>query len=143
MKLEDIPKKNIYQVPEGYFDKLPNRVMAQVRKDVAGERNAFFTFGHFAYLRGALAGLVLLVLFTWCFLFTLPDHTPLPTASLLNNISDTEALDYLIRTERLETQDLVVLSQTDQDLTYDFIQVSREDILREVDDADLEEIYAE
>jgi hypothetical protein len=31
-KLEDIPKKNIFEVPDGYFDKLPGMVQARVAK---------------------------------------------------------------------------------------------------------------
>lgn len=32
-KLENIPKKNIYQVPDGYFDKLPGILQSRVAKD--------------------------------------------------------------------------------------------------------------
>lgn len=31
-QLEDIPKKNIFQVPEGYFEKLPGVIQARVAK---------------------------------------------------------------------------------------------------------------
>lgn len=31
-KLEDIPKKNIFEVPEGYFDRLPGVIQARVAK---------------------------------------------------------------------------------------------------------------
>jgi hypothetical protein len=31
-KLEDIPKQNVYEVPEGYFDKLPGVIQARVAK---------------------------------------------------------------------------------------------------------------
>ncbi len=31
-KLEDIPKKNIFEVPEGYFEKLPGIIQARVVK---------------------------------------------------------------------------------------------------------------
>lgn len=31
-KLEDIPKKNIFEVPEGYFEKLPGIIQARVIK---------------------------------------------------------------------------------------------------------------
>ncbi len=31
-KLEDIPKKNIFEVPEGYFEKLPGIIQARVAK---------------------------------------------------------------------------------------------------------------
>jgi len=29
-KLDDIPKKNIFEVPEGYFDRLPMKIQAQL-----------------------------------------------------------------------------------------------------------------
>lgn len=29
-RLEDIPKENIYQVPEGYFERLPQKVQARI-----------------------------------------------------------------------------------------------------------------
>jgi hypothetical protein len=29
-KLEDIPKQEIFDVPEGYFDKLPNRIQSRI-----------------------------------------------------------------------------------------------------------------
>ena len=32
-KIENIPKKNIYQVPDGYFDKLPGIIQTRVAKD--------------------------------------------------------------------------------------------------------------
>jgi len=33
-KLEDIPKKNIFEVPEGYFEKLPGIIQSRVAKPV-------------------------------------------------------------------------------------------------------------
>ncbi|HEY0744615.1 MAG TPA: hypothetical protein VGD40_24275 [Chryseosolibacter sp.] len=30
MKLEDIPKKPIFNVPDGYFDQLPNKIQARI-----------------------------------------------------------------------------------------------------------------
>ena len=31
-KLDDIPKKNIFEVPEGYFDRLPLKIQARLEK---------------------------------------------------------------------------------------------------------------
>ena len=31
-KLEDIPKQNIFEVPDGYFDKLPSVIQARIAK---------------------------------------------------------------------------------------------------------------
>lgn len=43
-KLENIPKKNIYEVPEGYFDKLPGMIQARIEKE--NPRSHFlFTWG--------------------------------------------------------------------------------------------------
>ena len=38
MKLEDIKKKNIYSVPDKYFDQLPTRIQSRVneKKPVSG-----------------------------------------------------------------------------------------------------------
>ena len=34
-KLEDIPKKNIFEVPDGYFDKLPTKIQARTADESA------------------------------------------------------------------------------------------------------------
>jgi hypothetical protein len=36
-KLEDIPKKNIFEVPEGYFEKLPGIIQTRVAKPVPAQ----------------------------------------------------------------------------------------------------------
>lgn len=41
-RLEDIPKKNIYQVPEGYFDRLPGVIQSRVTES---KRSYQFTWG--------------------------------------------------------------------------------------------------
>lgn len=40
-KLEDIPKKNIFEVPEGYFEKLPGAIQARVA-DTGSQPRSFF-----------------------------------------------------------------------------------------------------
>lgn len=39
-KLEDIPKKDIHQVPDGYFDKLPGIIQARLSNETP-QRNVF------------------------------------------------------------------------------------------------------
>lgn len=56
-KLEDIPRKNIYEVPEGYFDKLPTVIQSRIVAKEPG-RSPFFSFS----LRYALPALVLVVI---------------------------------------------------------------------------------
>lgn len=43
-KLEKIPKKNIYEVPEGYFDKLPGMIQARIEKK-SPRTHFLFTWG--------------------------------------------------------------------------------------------------
>ena len=40
MKLEDIDKKNIYKVPERYFDELPMKIQAKIEKQSATREHA-------------------------------------------------------------------------------------------------------
>ncbi len=41
-KLENIPKKNIYEVPEGYFDKLPGIIQARVTNENPKKEFVFY-----------------------------------------------------------------------------------------------------
>jgi hypothetical protein len=143
MKLDDLPKKNIYQVPERYFDQLPGIVMARVRKkESANNPVALFSFWRQPFLRGALAGLALILSFIFIFTF---NSNPLQPSSaskgLLSNVTENEVLDFLMTSNQLETQDLAGLPLADQDLSHEFIQVSQEELLQAVENEDLEEIY--
>jgi hypothetical protein len=143
MRLEDLPKKNIYQVPDRYFDQLPAKVMARVRdKEAASNPVAWLTFWHQPFLRGALAGLALVLSFI--FIFTINSDQPQSSdtsEALLSSVSETEALDFLMNSDELETQDLTGLPLSDEDLSHEFIQVSQEDLLQAVENEDLGEIY--
>jgi len=43
-KLEDIPKKDFFNAPEGYFESLPGRVQARIGKDHRFSRNPIVSF---------------------------------------------------------------------------------------------------
>lgn len=45
-KLEDIPKKEIFNVPEGYFDKLPTQIQSRV---ATGQKRNFTFIGSLKY----------------------------------------------------------------------------------------------
>jgi hypothetical protein len=143
MKLDDLPKKNIYQVPDRYFDQLPGVVMARVReKEAAYHPVAIFNFLRQPLLRGALAGLA--IVFSFIVIFTINSDQSNPSAGnelLLSSISEKDAVDYLMTSDQLETQDLTILSLSEEDKSHEFIQVSREDILQAVEEEDLEDIY--
>ena len=56
-KLEDIPKKTIFEVPEGYFDKLPGVIQSRIaEKNPVRERASYFALS----LRYALPAIVLI-----------------------------------------------------------------------------------
>jgi hypothetical protein len=143
MKLDDLPKKNIYQVPDRYFDQLPARVMSRVReKEASNYQLAILTFLRQPFLRGALAGLALVLSFI--FIFTHNSQQPNSSTDselLLSSISEKDALDYLMASDQLETQDLTILSLSDEDRSHEFIQVSQEAILQAVEQGDLGDIY--
>jgi hypothetical protein len=145
MKLDDLPKKNIYQVPDRYFDQLPGRVMARVReKESANNPVTMFTFWRQPMLRGALAGVALILSFIFIYTFTStsPQPQPFPAGEwILSDVTETEAVEYLMASDQLETQDLTGLPLPDEDLSHEFIQVSHEELLQAVENEDLGEIY--
>ena len=140
MKLEDLPKKNIYQVPPQYFDKLPNRVMMRVQQNNLPKPVSLWNQQQYSYWRSALAGLVLILTFIFIFRISSPLTPHANSTNLLARISDKEALDYLITSEKLEMQDLSLLSQAHTDLSHEFIQVSPEDVIRALDEVELAEL---
>lgn len=141
MKLEDLPKKNIYQVPDTYFDKLPSIVMAQVQQKDTRRGISWLGLWQTLYLRSALAGFALILAVVFVFTLNNNNNQYLESASLMAQISDREAYDYLANSERLESQDLSLLSQSGTDISHEFIQVSQEDIWQELDEEDLADYY--
>jgi hypothetical protein len=54
--LENIPKKNIYEVPEGYFDKLPGIIQARIAAETPEtKKSPFFLYS----IRFALPALLI------------------------------------------------------------------------------------
>jgi len=115
-KLENIPKKEIFNVPDGYFDSLPGKILARISKENTARETSFV----FRYkLQYALPAIVLIAL--GIFWFNLPDQTA-DVDSLLGSV---------------QTEDLVAyLSDSD---------ITTEDLLENVDFSsnDLEEIESE
>lgn len=139
MKLDDLPKKNIYEVPAGYFEKLPSVIMSRVQEK-SREQNPVWAFLTQTYwLRGALAGMALIIGIFFVFSIN-SDVKPNGIASntenpneLISAVSKKEAMDYLINSEQLQPNDLAYLSQADQDISHEFIQASEEEIWQAVE----------
>lgn len=62
-KLENIPKKNIYEVPEGYFDKLPGIIQSRVAKEEVGQKSFFVYSLRYAIPVMALA--IVAIVWVW------------------------------------------------------------------------------
>ena len=142
MKLDEIPKKNIYEVPADYFEKLPGVMMTRVNGSKQDSANLFSVIWALPWLKHALAGFALLISFIFIFL----TNTPAPqsqfteSSQLLYAVSKNEAMEYLLTSDHLETDDLAILPQADQDFMHEFISASEEELTREVELADLNDI---
>jgi len=62
-RLEDIPKKNIFEAPDGYFDRLPSVIQARVVQESASRKAAWIVSG----VRYAIPALLIVVIIitTW------------------------------------------------------------------------------
>lgn len=97
-KLEDIPKKEVFDVPEGYFEKLPGVIQSRVSKPGATGRPAW-VYG----LRYGLPALILLAAVIFWLDRPAGDHSP---EGMLASIQTEELVAYLNDTD-LTTDELL------------------------------------
>lgn len=64
MKLEDLPKKQVFNVPEGYFEQLPQRIQTRISGDTEASGSIFFQYK----LQYALPALLILMVGTIWFM---------------------------------------------------------------------------
>ena len=100
-KLEDIPKNNVFKVPEGYFDKLPGIIQSRIALDKPAEERPFFVLA----LRYAIPIVVLVV--AGIFIFQNYESAPRDTASLLASVSNEELVSYLMEGDDVSTDELL------------------------------------
>lgn len=95
MKLEDIKKKNIYSVPDKYFDQLPTRIQSRVneKKPVSG----LYLNWSLVYKVGAPALAMVLILFY--FGISTTDNSTLSSDELLAQVSTDDLIAYLETTD--------------------------------------------
>lgn len=111
-KLEDLPRHNIYQVPEGYFEKLPSKIMQRVGPAGIGQSRSWFGLPYYS-LRVALASLVTGgLLATGLYLNQSPATEPAATASLAE-IPNEEIMQYLLASGKVDPMDVADLSIAD------------------------------
>lgn len=109
-KLEDIPKKNIFQVPEGYFDELPGRVQARIS---AGNVSRATSWSWTTALRYALPSLVAVALFAG---WWLKNDAPEGDAEAILASIETEQLAAYLEEYELIGDDLILYDElTEED----------------------------
>lgn len=120
-KLSDIPKHNIYQVPENYFDRLPMRVM---ERTTAAPTRSRQTGVLWKPARMILAPLVLLLVFMGVFYLNMPSGNGIENMNLAM-LQDHEIMEYLSTYAVLETNDFANLNAIEeQEIMADFLNVS-------------------
>jgi len=131
-KLEDIPRKNIFEVPDGYFEKLPGIIQSRV---TSGEKQSTPAFS--LALRFAVP-LVLVIAIAAVFWLNQPETDANPQSILAS----------------VQTEDLVAyLSEADftTDELLDYVELDGEDVTRieesvyefQLNDPDMEDILNE
>jgi hypothetical protein len=101
-KLEDIPKNNIFEVPDGYFDKLPGIIQSRIAAEKSiVESRPFFVVA----LQYAIPIVVLAV--AGIFILQNYESEPRDTESLLASVSNEELVSYLMYGDDASTEELL------------------------------------
>ncbi len=128
--LNELPKHNVYQVPEDYFDKLPTRIMART---AAAPKQAWLPAQLWPNLRVAVAPVLLLMLLVSVLYLNLEQPATKQTINLAT-VPDSEIVDYLTSYATLESADFAELNNLNQqELTADFLNVSAADAEEELE----------
>ncbi|QMU29731.1 hypothetical protein [Adhaeribacter radiodurans] len=141
-KLENLPKSNLYRVPDKYFEKLPGVIMERVNPGTLTTENNWLSSLWTTY-RIAFTSVFLLISFVAAFLGAQNLSVINNSASGINlvNISRGDALEYVLLQDEVDSRDMAELSFTDADLSTDFTNLTPNDILETVDEQQLEEVY--
>ncbi|WP_187261986.1 hypothetical protein [Pontibacter beigongshangensis] len=126
MKLNEIPKKNIYKAPDGYFDRLPRQIMERTAS--RGTSAASSGFSIWKPVRLAFAPLVLLLVFVGVYFLNVKEQPQQSDfQSYASRLGETEILTYLSASHvHLEPSDFEELNLTEQEITSDFMNISPE-----------------
>ncbi len=113
-KLEDIPKNEIFKIPDGYFDTLPSKIQSRISNtDYQRKLSLFFQY-KFQYAIPLVV--ILIVGYAW----------------------------YQSSTQKSDTDAFLASVDTEQLITYlDNSELSTEEILETMDSSDLESIEEE
>lgn len=129
-KLDDIPKKNVFNVPEGYFDKLPTKIQSRISEQQPAERPVFWM----RTLR--LATPVLLVLLIAGIFWFNQQGRSSDAVKLLSAVDTSELISYLNDTDLLTDELLEDFPLDEEDVTNIESAVYQYDI----DESDINEL---
>lgn len=132
-KLEDIPKKQVFEVPDGYFEKLPGIIQSRVAKP--GEEQSWWSAYRYSF-RFAVPAIVLLVAGIFWYNYSPEDQS---AESILASVQTEDLVAYLGETD-LTTEELL-----------DDVELNDEDASRieesvyefHLNDSEMEEIFNE
>ena len=122
-KLEDIPKKNIFEVPDGYFDRLPMKIQARVETT---DKTRPIPIWNLA-LRYALP--VVIVGFALFYYFK---PKPDQTENLLASISNENLIAYLDESD-IEESDLLEIANFNESDADSLSQYLNDNLLGDLD----------
>ena len=97
-KLDDIPKKQVFDVPEGYFDNLPAKIQARLVSP-ARER-------HFVYRYRLQYAIPVLVVLAAAIFWLTPDSTTPDVERMLSSVSSDQLVAFLTESD-ITTEDLL------------------------------------
>jgi hypothetical protein len=106
-KLEDIPKTNIYEVPEGYFDRLPGIIQSRVAQEKPA---SIWTPVWRVSLRYALPVLVIAAAAFW-YLAPATNQSP---EDILASVESSQLVAYLSDSD-VSSEDLLEIAPLDAD----------------------------
>lgn len=117
LKLEDIPKRNIHSVPDGYFNSLEQSILAKVKSGEPKSTPAF-TIGLNWQTAAIAAAVTLLVVFVGTFNSI---NKPADAEDILAQVSIEDIIEYLDYSD-LTTSEIVAALNINENDADDFLE---------------------
>ena len=143
MKLDDIHKKNVFQTPDDYFEKLPQQIMQKVENKKSAPSFVTVFQQNFKYIAAACAFLLVLTVGFWSSQTQTIEPVELSDASkaILDEISEDEMQEYLLLIDYSDDDMFTMVDAQDIDfeLNEEEVDTSTEDLmLLDIDVTELE-----
>jgi hypothetical protein len=127
-KLDDIPKENIFEVPEGYFDRLPLRIQARIEQSSAPKTRLAFPAWRLTFRYAVPVAAVILV----AMFFLMPKQVK-NTEDLLAEIASEHLIAYLHESDITESDLLEILKFDETDADSLNLHVGSQFIIKGID----------